>query len=69
MQTLQICFVADACFAIYLNRLKEYANKTGCRIQAYVLMTNYLHLLISAERAEALGELMNDIRTALRAAF
>jgi len=57
----QVCFVADGDFAIYLDWLQEYAGKTGCRIHAYVLMTNHVHLLISAERAEAPGELMKAL--------
>lgn len=39
----------------YLEWLAEHAGKTGCRVHAYVLMTNHVHLLISAESAEAPG--------------
>jgi putative transposase len=57
----QVCFVADEDCRFYLDCLKDYAGKTGCRIHAYVLMTNHVHLLLSAERAEAPGELMKAL--------
>ncbi|QWV18491.1 transposase [Stutzerimonas zhaodongensis] len=46
----QICFVADEDFAVYLHWLHQYADETGCRLHAYALMTNHVHLLISADR-------------------
>lgn len=57
----QVCFVADEDYQFYLDWLKDYAGKTGCRIHAYVLMTNHVHLLLSTERAEAPGELMKAL--------
>lgn len=57
----QLCFAADEDYRCYLDWLKEYAGKTGCRIHAYVLMTNHVHLLVSAERGEAPGELMKAL--------
>ena len=32
-----------------------------CRIHAYVLMTNHVHLLVSPEREEGLGRLMQSV--------
>jgi len=40
---------------------REHADKTGCRVHAYVLMTNHVHLLISAKRTEAPGTLMKAL--------
>lgn len=57
----QVCFVADEDFRFYLDWLAEYAGKTGCRLHAYVLMTNHVHLLVSAERGGAPGELMKAL--------
>jgi putative transposase len=57
----QVCFVADEDFCFYLEWLAEYAGKTGCRLHAYVLMTNHVHLLVSAERGGAPGELMKAL--------
>jgi putative transposase len=54
----QPCFFADEDYHRYLDWLSEYAAKTDCRVHAYVLMTNHVHLLISAEKADAGGALM-----------
>ncbi len=54
----QACFFADEDYRFYLDWLAEHASKSGCQVHAYVLMTNHVHLLISAERAEAPGALM-----------
>jgi len=54
----QDCFFADEDYRFYLHWLAEHAVKTGCQVHAYVLMTNHVHLLISAPTAEASGALM-----------
>ena len=57
----QACFFADEDYRFYLDWLAEHADKTGCRVHAYVLMTNHVHLLISADRGEAPGALMKAL--------
>lgn len=57
----QACFFADEDYHSYLEWLTEYANQTGCRVHAYVLMTNHVHLLISAETADGAGALMKAL--------
>ena len=57
----QACFFADEDYHFYLDWLGEYAGKSGCRIHAYVLMTNHVHLLLSAEGAEGAGALMKAL--------
>jgi REP-associated tyrosine transposase len=57
----QACFFADDDYRFYLDWLAEHAGKTGCRIHAYVLMTNHVHLLVSAEQAAAPGALMKAL--------
>ncbi|MDO9598384.1 MAG: transposase [Azoarcus sp.] len=57
----QACFFADEDYRFYLEWLGEYAAKTGCRIHAYVLMTNHVHLLLSAEAPEGAGGLMKAL--------
>ena len=57
----QVCFVADEDFRFYLDWLKEYADKTGCRIHAYVLMTNHVHLLVSSPSANGVGAMMKAL--------
>ena len=46
----QACFFADEDYCFYLDWLRDYAGKTSCRIHAYVLMTNHVHVLVSAVR-------------------
>lgn len=57
----QACFFADEDYRFYLDWLREYAVKTACQVHAYVLMTNHVHLLLSAERSEAPGALMKAL--------
>ncbi len=57
----QACFYADQDYRFYLDWLREHADKIGCRVHAYVLMTNHVHLLISAERPDAPGALMKAL--------
>jgi putative transposase len=37
----QACFFADEDYRLYLDWLGKHAGKTGCRVHAYVLMTNH----------------------------
>ena len=57
----QACFFADEDYRFYLEWLAEHARKTECQIHAYALMTNHVHLLISAERTDAVGALMKAL--------
>lgn len=57
----QACFFADEDYRLYLDWLKECAVKTGCRIHAFALMTNHVHLLVSAEAGNAVGALMKAL--------
>ncbi len=54
----QPCFHADEDYRFYLDWLAEYARKAGCRIHAYVLMTNHVHLLLNSDQPEGVGSLM-----------
>lgn len=57
----QACFFADEGYRFYLDRVAESANRFGVWIHAYVLMTNHVHLLLSAGRADAPGALMKAL--------
>lgn len=57
----QACFFADEDYRVYVDWLSEYSAKTGCRIHAYVLMTNHVHLLLSSARGEASAEMMKAL--------
>ena len=57
----QACFFGDEDYRFYLEWLAEHAGKTGCRIHAYVLMTNHVHLLLSADQPGGPGALMKAL--------
>lgn len=57
----QACFFADEDYRFYLEWLAEHARRTACRVHAYVLMTNHVHLLVSADDAAAPGALMKAL--------
>lgn len=57
----QPCFYADEDYLRYLDWLAEYAIKWGCRVHAYVLMTNHVHLLITPEHADSAGLMMKSL--------
>ena len=54
----QACFFADDDYRFYLDQLKQCAQRAGCAVHAYVLMTNHVHLLLTPSEADAAGRLM-----------
>jgi len=52
----QSCFFADEDYQFYIEWLKEYSQSAGCSIHAYVLMTNHVHLLLSPQKIESVGQ-------------
>lgn len=56
-----VCFYAEEDFQFYLHYLEELAEKFGCAIHAYVLMTNHVHLLLTPERADSASLLMKHL--------
>ena len=57
----QACFFADDDYRFYLEWLQEYAIKEACRVHAYVLMTNHVHLLLTSESVHGAGRLMKRL--------
>jgi putative transposase len=55
------CFFSDRDYFVYLKWLREYAAKTDCSVHAYVLMTNHVHLMISAASPDGPGALMKAL--------
>ncbi len=51
-------FCADADYSFYLEKLKLACDKHGCSVHAYVLMTNHVHLLITAHHEQSLSKAM-----------
>jgi putative transposase len=57
----QPCFFSNADCAFYLHWLGKHAHNNGCQIHAYVLMTNHVHLLLSAAQAQSTGDMMKAL--------
>ncbi|MCK4828909.1 transposase, partial [bacterium] len=49
-------FVADEDYGYYLDNLRDWKEELGCKVYAYCLMTNHVHLLIDpGDKEENLG--------------
>ena len=57
----QATFFAEEDYRFYLDCLLEAARKYGCEVYAYVLMTNHVHLLASAQQPYALSRMMQHL--------
>lgn len=57
----QACFFSDDDYRCYLEWLGHASRDTGCSIHAYVLMTNHVHLLLSAHDAGDVGGMMKAL--------
>jgi putative transposase len=55
------CFCVEADYTRYLGILREQADKHGCAVHAYVLMTNHVHLLLTPAREESASLLMKHL--------
>ncbi len=55
------CFFAEDDYRLYLDLLKEAADRNGCRIHAYVLMTNHVHLLATPAGAHGISHMMQHL--------
>jgi putative transposase len=60
------CFFADEDYHCYLHWLEKAAGDWHCAIHAYVLMTNHVHLLLTAEAGEGIAKMMQAMGQALR---
>ena len=49
-------FCADADYQFYLEKLQLACDKHDCKIHAYVLMTNHVHLLITPQEEDGLSK-------------
>lgn len=55
------CFLDDTDRACYCQLLREALLATGCRLHAYVLMDNHVHLLATPPEAGAIGRMMQRL--------
>lgn len=57
----QAIFFSEEDREAYLGWLLAAASDHGCRIHAYMLMTNHVHLLVTPERASSLPRMMQSL--------
>ncbi|WP_423820570.1 transposase [Salinisphaera sp. SPP-AMP-43] len=57
----QACFYSDDDYHFYLEWLQKYAESEGCVVHAYALMTNHVHLLLTAKASGGVGQLMKRV--------
>ena len=57
----QAVFFAEEDYTTYLGYLKEAAARHGCDIHAYVLMTNHVHLLVTAHKGDGIAKTMQSL--------
>ena len=53
------CFLDDEDRQCYLQCLRQALLRFGCRLHAYVLMSNHAHLLMTPDEAGAVSRLMH----------
>ncbi|KKN50990.1 hypothetical protein LCGC14_0627190 [marine sediment metagenome] len=51
-------FIADEDYKFYLEKLRLACEKHQCDVHAYVLMTNYVHLLITPHKEDGIAKVM-----------
>ena len=54
-------FYSDEDYLVYFEWLEEYALNGDCSIQAFVLMTNHVHLLITPHSTDSANVLMKRL--------
>ncbi|KZX01582.1 transposase [Pseudoalteromonas luteoviolacea] len=57
----QVTFVENIDYAVYLDKLKQYAHEYDVQVHAYVLMTNHVHLLLTPTTANGVSKLMQSL--------
>jgi len=55
------CFYAEQDYRRYLGDLQEVAKKYHCRIHAYVLMTNHVHILVTPMVEHGISQMMQAL--------
>ncbi|QBI00564.1 transposase [Pseudoduganella albidiflava] len=57
----QPCFFGWSDYTVYLEWLRDYSRFNGVAIHAYVLMTNHVHILATADEIEQISALMKGV--------
>ena len=57
-----LVFASDEDYLYYLDNLKEWKEKLGCKVYAYCLMTNHVHLIVApGENEQNLAQLIKRV--------
>jgi putative transposase len=56
-----VTFGSDGDYLFYLDCLRDAAGRAGCRVHAFVLMTNHVHILVTPAMADGLGRMMQSV--------
>jgi len=56
-----VIFADEADYRLYLDTLKEACERFTCRVHAYVLMTNHVHLLMTPDHEAGIGRVMQSL--------
>jgi len=57
----QVCFVAQDDYRRYRRELGDAAQRFGCALHAYVLMTNHVHLLVTPSAPGGVSRMMQAL--------
>lgn len=58
----EVVFVSDDDYLYYLENLKEWKQYFGCKVYAYCLMTNHVHLIVDpCDNPESIGLLLKRL--------
>ena len=57
----QRCFCAESDYAFYLFHLRRLVPHARCRLHAYCLMSNHVHLLLTPEKLDSCARLMKHL--------
>ncbi len=55
------CFLSEGDYSRYLDELSVSAEKYQCRVHAYVLMTNHVHLLVTPMIQHGISQMMQAL--------
>ena len=57
----EACFFTNEDFLAYREWLADALKKSGCKLHAYVLMTNHVHLLLTPPSSQAVSQLVMSL--------
>jgi putative transposase len=57
----QAIFFAENDYRVYLGWITKAAERRKCAVHAYVLMTNYVHVLVTPQDREGISRMMQYV--------